>query len=395
MQPHEIKRLAENWFRPRLYERISAFHNAGQSKLGEFVARGWTASPHMYGGIQILAGQEIELRGSIILEGYARALGTAAEPIAPELQRQIAGDMESAIAAESEQVRQSIQYVADSCKPFEPHDAATLRSSTLAKVAVDFDLLCAKWNSEHAAKPPQTATVASRKSTRPKLPARIQKQVFQEAGSRCVFCPERDVSALQIHHIDSDRANNAFDNLILVCASCHTKITAGVIAEAQVVTRKRQLKFEPQSADIGAYKSGATVVVDRTINTGTIAHTVNKFAKGRTPRMHYPPGTIGSDAIRHNYIDYLITRYFEFRKADASYGSRRPFAFPEIHKSIQKRFGAKTFFVLLGRFDEMADYLRERIDNTILGRNNRSRGTRSYKSFSEYEAEQMNATSAR
>ncbi len=86
-----------------------------------------------------------------------------------------------------------------------------------------------------------------------------------------------------------------------------------------------------------------------------------------------------------------------YQDADAAvgYGSRRPFAFPEIHKSIQKRFGAKTFFVLLGRFDEVAAYLHERIDNTILARNNRSRGTRSYKSFAEYETEQMNAANVR
>jgi hypothetical protein len=201
------------------------------------------------------------------------------------------------------------------------------------------------------------------------------------------------VSALQVHHIDCDRTNNAFENLILVCATCHTKITAGVIAEAQVVTRKRQLKFEPQTADISAAKSNAAVVVDRTINTGTIAHTVNKFAKGRTPRMHYPQGTIGAEPVRRNYIDYLITRYFDWRKADASYGSRRPFSHAVIHKGIQKEFGAKTFFVLVERFEQLAIYLQQKIDNTILGRNKRSKGTRSYKSFAEYEAEQTNAAS--
>lgn len=388
MQSGEIKRLAENWFRPRLYERIAAFHTAGQSKLGEFVARGWTASPHMYGAVEILAREEVELRGNMIVKGYTEALSATAEPIAPELQEQIRRELETLIAAESEQVRQSIQYVANACKPSVTKDAAALRASTVAKVTADFDLLCAKLNSERASAGSIGKVTAGRRGSRPTRPARptrTDKQVYQEAGSRCVFCSERDVSALQVHHIDSDRTKNAFENLILVCASCHAKITAGVIAEAQVVTRKRELKFEPQS------KSNAAVVVDRTINTGTIAHTINKFAKGRAPRMHYPPGTIGSDAIRHNYIDYLIRRYFEFRKADASYGSQRPFAFPEIHKSIEKRFRAKTFFVLLSRFDEMAAYLHDRIDNTILGRNKRSKGTRSYKSFPEYEAEQMNA----
>lgn len=388
MEAPEIKRLADNWFRPRLFERIDAFRKAGQSKLGEFVARGWSASPHMYGAVQILAGEEIELRGNLILEGYARALGTAAEPIALELQQQIARDMEAAIAVESQQVRQSIQYVADACKPSGPKDAVALRALTLAKVAADFDLLCAKRNSGFATSEQRSKASGKSESTRAKLPSRTQKQVYQEAGSRCVFCPERDVSALQIHHIDSDRANDAFENLILVCATCHTKITAGVISESEVVTKKRQLKSEPQTADAPVSTGNGNVTVDRTINTGTIAHTINKFAKGRTPRMHYPQGTIGADAMRKNYIDYLIKRYFDWRKADASYGSRRPFSHAVIHTNIQKEFGAKTFFVLVERFDVLAAYLQRKIDNTILGRNKKSRGERCYKSFAEYQAEQ-------
>jgi len=42
-QEGELERLAENWFRPRLDDRIAAFHKAIQRKLGEFTARGWTA----------------------------------------------------------------------------------------------------------------------------------------------------------------------------------------------------------------------------------------------------------------------------------------------------------------------------------------------------------------
>ncbi|MEY2520545.1 MAG: hypothetical protein QOF24_2304 [Verrucomicrobiota bacterium] len=234
---------------------------------------------------------------------------------------------------------------------------------------------------------PPKSRVANQ-AARPRRPARTDKLVWQEAGARCVFCPERDVAALQVHHIDSDRTNNAFDNLILVCATCHTKITAGVISESEVITRKRQLKFEPQTAAAPISNGNSNVIVDRTINTGTIAHTINKFAKGRTPRMHYPQGTIGADAMRKNYIGYLIKRYFDWRKADASYGSRRPFSHAVIHTNIEQDFGAKTFFVLVERFDPLAGYLQHKIDNTILGRNKRSRGERNYKSFSVYQAEQ-------
>jgi 5-methylcytosine-specific restriction endonuclease McrA len=77
---------------------------------------------------------------------------------------------------------------------------------------------------------------------RTRLSKTLEKRVFQEASSRCALCPESEVVSLQIHHIDGDPSNNAFENLILVCASCHTKITAGIISEEAVRLRKRQLQ---------------------------------------------------------------------------------------------------------------------------------------------------------
>ncbi len=154
MQEVELTRLAENWFRPRLNDRVAAFRKAGQRKLGEFTARGWTASPHMYGAVEILAGEEIELRGNIILEGYAKALTATASAVTPVLQSEIQHDLNALITAESEQVRQSIQYVADACKPSMPKDAAALRASAIVKIAADFDLLCARVNRERSATPP-------------------------------------------------------------------------------------------------------------------------------------------------------------------------------------------------------------------------------------------------
>ena len=233
--------------------------------------------------------------------------------------------------------------------------------------------------------------MAATRTPRPKRPARVDKLVWQEANSQCAFCPERDVSALQVHHVDSDRTNNAVENLILVCASCHTKITAGVISTADVMLKKRQLFFVLQSAKATKTPRISGAVVDRTINTGTINQTVNNFGKGRAPKVHYPPDTIGSDALRKNYVDYLLKRYFDFRKADASYGSHRPFSYAEIHKSIERESGAKTFFTLLSRFDGLTRYLQARIDRTIQCKRNRSRGAACYKSFAEYQREQTAA----
>ena len=81
-----------------------------------------------------------------------------------------------------------------------------------------------------------------------RLPKRLEKRVYQEAGSKCVFCPEFEVEALQVHHIDDDPANNAFENLLLVCATCHTKITGGVMSPESVWLKKRQLSHPHKAA---------------------------------------------------------------------------------------------------------------------------------------------------
>jgi 5-methylcytosine-specific restriction endonuclease McrA len=383
----QIQTFAENWFRPRLEEDRITFPRTVQSKLGEFEARGTILSSPCYMAVENLVEQEIEKRGKRAFEGYERALKALGGPVAPSTISRIKRELESTATEESVQAHGVIQYVRQAVKPTRFRDATQLCVAPVKKLLADVDLLCATLNNSQG----RSATKVKRltPAKRPKRPARTEKQVWQEAGSRCVFCPERDVSALQVHHIDSNPTNNAFENLILACATCHAKITAGVFSEAEVITRKRELQFRPQDSLAASSSANAgNVSVDRTINTGTIAHTI-KFEKSRAPRMHYPQGTIGSDPIRKNYIDYLIKRYFDWRKADASYGSRRPFSHAVIHTNIQKDFGAKTFFVLVERFDGLADYLQRKIDNTILGRNKRSKGERRYKSFTDYQAEQL------
>ena len=105
--------------------------------------------------------------------------------------------------------------------------------------------------------------------------------------------------------------------------------------------------------------------------------------------MQYPVDSIGADTIKKGYIDYLIKRYYDYRQADASYGGFRPFSHAEIHTTIQRKFKAKTFFIHVSRFEELSDYIKGRVDQTIQGRNNRSRGIPNYDLFEKYEAEQV------
>lgn len=225
---------------------------------------------------------------------------------------------------------------------------------------------------------------------RKSIPALSSKKLYQEADNRCPFCGVADVAVLEIHHIDGDPSNNTIENLIVVCGNCHSKITRGEISPADVYAKKMELfwtnRKSPQQAENSPMQSVNVNAVS--VSDSIIANTVT-LGRKRSPRMQYPVDSIGADTIKKGYIDYLIKRYFDYRRADTSYGSFRHFNHAEIHTTIQRRFKAKTFFIHVSRFEELCDYLKSRVDQTIQGKRNRSRGDLNYDSFENYEAEQL------
>lgn len=159
---------------------------------------------------------------------------------------------------------------------------------------------------------------------------------------------------------------------------------------ADVQAKKVELgsTYKPLPSTIEKSRNQAVSVNATNISGSIIANTVKLNSK-RLPRMNYPADSIGADTVKKGYIDYLIKRYFDYRKADSSYGNFRPFNHAEIHTTIERRFKAKTFFIHISRFRELCDYIRDRVDSTILGRNNRSRGIPNFDSYEEYEEEQL------
>ena len=225
---------------------------------------------------------------------------------------------------------------------------------------------------------------------RKSVSALTSKKLYQEANNCCAFCCVADVAVLEMHHIDGDPSNNKIENLIVVCGNCHSKITRGEISPADVHAKKMELfwthRTEPRQAEKSHRQS---VSVNAASVSGSIIANTVTFGHKRSPRMQYPVDSIGADTIKKGYIDYLIKRYFDYRQADASYGSHRTFSHAEIHSTIQRKFKAKTFFIHASRFEELCDYIKSRVDQTILGRNNRSRGIPNYDAFESYEAEQL------
>lgn len=84
----------------------------------------------------------------------------------------------------------------------------------------------------------------SNKKNRLKIPqvAKIKAILQQEIDSACPFCSSKEVGHFEIHHIDDNPANNEYGNLILVCPTCHSKITKNDIKSQEVIDKKLLLQ---------------------------------------------------------------------------------------------------------------------------------------------------------
>jgi hypothetical protein len=72
------------------------------------------------------------------------------------------------------------------------------------------------------------------------MPAQLRREVIVEAGDRCAIPTCRQVP-IEVHHIDGDRTNHTFENLIALCPTCHARVTKGDIPEAHVRMYKANL----------------------------------------------------------------------------------------------------------------------------------------------------------
>lgn len=222
------------------------------------------------------------------------------------------------------------------------------------------------------------------------VPSMMRKRIFQEANSRCALCRNSDIAALDIHHIEAikDAGTNTPENLILLCANCHRKVTHGFISREVLAATKSDLQSTKPTATVRRNGSEVSnvVYINGAIDGSIVANTVRLTAK-RTPRLKHPDGCIGADLPKRNYISYLVSRYHEFRMADPSFGEHariRNFSYAVLHKNIQRKFKAKTFFVPIHDFDGLVSYLQDCVDGTILGKRNRAKKISSYETYEQY-----------
>jgi GTPase SAR1 family protein len=74
------------------------------------------------------------------------------------------------------------------------------------------------------------------KKNRSAIPQKRKKiaELQQEISSKCPLCRSTDVGHFEVHHIDENPDNNITSNLLLVCPTCHSKITKGDIKSETV-----------------------------------------------------------------------------------------------------------------------------------------------------------------
>lgn len=214
------------------------------------------------------------------------------------------------------------------------------------------------------------------------IPSKTKKLIFQEAQSQCPFCGESDIDVLEIHHIDNEGGNDP-ENLILACSNCHSKITSGSIVES--IVRAMKLRLIKQTNDLPARSKTTNVItISGGQNSGVIANVVNLQTKRKSSqKLAHPLGSIGANLLYRNYIKYLIDRYNEFKKTDKS---NEKFSYAVIYKAIQNQFKAKWDFLPTERFWDLVEFMQNRIDKTILGKVQKSRGHKNYESLEEYKS---------
>lgn len=220
------------------------------------------------------------------------------------------------------------------------------------------------------------------------IPQKTKKLIWQEADGSCVFCQERNVDVLENHHIIdwAKGGTDEFENLILVCANCHSKITNGSITTVEVFKAKMQLqnnsaKTKPKSNVLKFPTASNSIHLSRSNNTGIIANNVKITTQRKSIKLEPPVGTIGSDGDKRSYIKRLIERYHEFKKAEHGLTN---FKYHAIYSAIKKEFKCKWDFIRLENFSALVNYLQYRIDNTRLGRNRKSKRQKNYSSFDEF-----------
>lgn len=238
------------------------------------------------------------------------------------------------------------------------------------------------------------ATIASRKPTkRVRIPRenKVRAELQKEIDSICPFCGNTDVGHFEIHHIDENPSNNEISNLLLLCPTCHSKITKQDITAEEVKSKKASLDLRNRDKVSPANDSTQIVKFHGPVENAIVGNKNRVIIRNSSRKVvsKYPEGSIGSDNLKANYVSYLITKYHEFQEYQIGKGNMNYAIFPSKLKSLFKIGKSRTINnVPLERFEELTKYIQDRVDGTKLGRIRKKRNQKNYSMFEEYVSQQ-------
>ncbi len=101
------------------------------------------------------------------------------------------------------------------------------------------------------------------------IPQKIKTVLQKEIGSVCPFCQSKDVDHFEFHHIDEHPENNQITNLLMLCPTCHSKITKDDISYEEVIKTKRRVS--------GELKPKLTKEVEELLTKGKVSRNEGKL----------------------------------------------------------------------------------------------------------------------
>lgn len=191
----------------------------------------------------------------------------------------------------------------------------------------------------------------------------------------------------------TDEERQGYANLILMCP-IHHKI---IDTETRKYTTNRLLaiKNKNEIAGIPELSPSLSKAAQELFNTLNVSMNDNSkaiinspgavFIEAPTevkPKILPPVGSISSNRKMRSYIEYLIKRYQEFQKADYSKIGRNKYMI--IHNALRNKFHQDWKLLPEEKFGEVYEFLQYRINNTIVGKNNKARGSINYHSFEDH-----------
>ena len=106
----------------------------------------------------------------------------------------------------------------------------------------------------------------------------------------------------------------------------------------------------------------------------------------KKPSPVLPEGSLGLDLHKKNYIGYLSRRYGDWKQIQFDHeGNGEKFNWASHNKSLMNRYHASGInYIPIIHFDELSEYLKGRIDKTIFGKSQKSKGRRNYSTIGEH-----------